>query len=172
MNKSDLDKELIRKIFIDLGACPKSIGKAGITHRDFLVKNILKIDDGTVHKEIPTWYGELRGSEGIMCCLLSALDFNIESLEVLFVLGFKDFDGNIQEDAIRFGLYYDWSAYDSIGLFMTKVKSTWVPVFLAQKLQIALGMEIMVQEGSAWVSGVPVPEEFKKNISELLNELD
>jgi len=163
-----LNRELSRKLSKDLGATPFSLGKTSLTHKDLLVKSTLKVqDDKGLVKKIPMWYGEAFGIEGKTCCLLTALDPSLDSLEIAAVVGFKDIEDNLQEDAVRVGFRYDWANEDDKGTLIVKAGDKWIEVSLAQRLQLALGFEHMVQDGVLWQPGEP-PEELRKNLSEII----
>ena len=170
MRDSALCRELLRKIAKDLGATPFSLNKAGLTHPDLLVRKApLKVSDeeGLV-RTIPMWYGEALGLEGTTCCLLVALDDNLESLEIAAVIGFKGFEGELQKDSVQFGFRYDWSSETDPGILMMKFGEKWLPLTMAQKLQLALGFEVMVQDGVPWNVSPNVPEELRKNLSQII----
>jgi hypothetical protein len=165
----ELCRELSRKLCKDLGATPFSLKKAGITHPDLLVKEPLKIaDENGLVKKAPVWYGEAFGVEGIMCCLLTALDDKSDSLEIVCVIGFKNQSGELQEDAVRVGFRYDWASEGDVGTLIMRAGNKWLALSLAQKLQLALGFENMVQDGILWRQGPNVPEELRKNLSEII----
>lgn len=169
MSNKDLERELTRKIAKDLGATPFSIGKVSMTHNDLLVKPSLRISDekGLV-KNVPLWYGEAYGLHGLMCCLLTALNPDPDNLEVACVIGFKNTRGEVQKGATRAGFKYDWADDADQGLMLVNVKDQWLPLTMVQRLQLALGLENMVQEGVLWNAQPKVPEEFKKNLSEII----
>lgn len=169
MSDDGLYRELSRKLCKDLGATPFSLRKVGLTHKDLLVKSFLKVqDEEGVVKRPPTWYGEALGADGLMCCLMAALDDDPDSLEVACVIGFKDIKGKLQEDAVRIGFRYDWSDESDSGTIVMLAGDKWLPISLAQRLQLALGFENMVQEGAIWESRGQVPEELRKNLSEII----
>lgn len=169
MREMELCRELSRKICKDLGATPFSIGKVSLTHEDLRVKQQLKLQDekGLV-KNVPLWYGEGQGLNGQMCCLLAALDENPDSLELAFVIGFKDSSGDIRQDSARVGFKYDWSDDADPGVLLVKANDKWLPMALNQRLQLALGLENMVQEGVLWNAQPRVPGEFRENLSEII----
>lgn len=168
MTNIALCKELSKKLAQDFGATPFSLGQVSLTHKDLLVKSTLKVqDEKGVVKNIPMWYGEALGMEGKTCCLLTALDPNPDSLEIACIIGFKDVEDHLQEDAVRAGFRYDWSNEDDKGTLIVRAGDKWLEVSLAQRLQLALGFEHMVQDGVMWQPG-EVPEEFRKNLSEII----
>lgn len=168
MTEFNLCRELSRKLAKDLGATPFSLGKISTTHKDLLVKSTLKIqDEKGIVKNIPMWYGEAQGIEGKTCCLLAALDPYLDSLEFAAVIGFKDFEDEFQKDAVRVGFRYDWSNDEDKGTLIVKAGEQWIEVSLAQRLQLALGFEHMVQDGVVW-NPAGVPEELRKNLSEII----
>lgn len=169
MTEFNLCKELSKKLSKDLGATPFSIGKTSLTNKDFLVKSTIKIqDEKGVVKNIPMWYGEAQGLEGKTCCLLAALDDNPDTLEIAVVIGFKNFEDELQQDAVRAGFRYDWANDEDKGILIVKAGDKWLEVSLAQRLQLALGFEHMVQDGVLWNPVVEVPEELRKNLSEII----
>jgi len=170
MREFELCKQLSRKMCKDLGVTPFSITKASLTHQDLSVPSNLKIqeEDGSI-KVIPMWYGEANGGEGITCCLMAGLDANPETLEIVCVIGFKDFFGEIQSSALRAGFRYDWTNDEDGGTLVFRAKERWLEFTLAQRLQFALGFEYMVQDGVLWNSQPKVPEEFRKNLSEIIS---
>ena len=169
MRDFDLCRELSRKLCKDIGATPFSLTKAGLTHPDLLVKNTLNIQDekGLVRKA-PMWYGEALGAEGLLCCLLAALDDNPDSLEIACVIGFKNSSGELQEDAVRMGFRYDWANDTDAGTLIMRAGDKWLPISVGQRLQLALGFENMVQDGALWNAAAKVPEELRKNLSEII----
>jgi hypothetical protein len=169
MSDDGLYRELSRKLCKDLGATPFSLKKTGLTHPDLAVRSSMKIqDEKGVVKRPPMWYGEALGAEGLMCCLLVALDDDPDSLEVACTVGFKDVRGNLEQDAIRLGFRYDWSDEADTGTLVMQAGDKWLPVSLSQRLQIALGFENMVQDGTVWEARKGVPEELQKNLSEII----
>lgn len=169
MRDSNLCRELSRKLCKDLGATPFSIRKTGLTHSDLLVKSVLKISDekGLV-KEAPMWYGEVTGSEGLVCCLMAALDDDPDNLEIVCVIGFKNIRGELQEDAVRAGFHYDWANDSDDGTLIMRAGDKWLALSVGQRLQLALGFENMVQEGAQWNPAPSVPEELRMNLSEII----
>ena len=169
MREFELCRELSRKLCKDLGATPFSLRKAGLTHPDLQVRGSLRVsDEKGVVEEVPMWYGEVLGVEGLMCCLLAVLDESPESLEVACIIGFKNAHGELEAQAIRAGFRYDWGSDSDEGILIMKVKDQWVGLSLAQRLQLSLGFENMVQEGALWKPAPNVPEEFRKNLSEII----
>jgi hypothetical protein len=168
MREMELCRELSRKMCKDLGATPFSIGKASITHEDLLVKPPLIVrDEKGVVTTVPLWYGEAHGIQGLMCCLLTALN-NPDNLEVSCLIGFKNSIGEIQSSSARIGFQYDWTDDSDPGSLLVKSNDKWLPMALAQRLQLALGLENMVQDGVLWTQQPKVPEEFRKNLSEII----
>jgi len=51
---------------------------------------------------------------------------------------------------------------------LVKSGDKWLPMMLTQRLQLALGLENMVQDGVHWMPQSKVPEEFRKNLSEII----
>jgi hypothetical protein len=169
MREFALCKELSLKLAKDLGATPFSIGKVSLTHSDLLTKKMLNVsdEDGVVRK-IPIWYGEAKGSEGTVCCLLSGLDVDPDKLEFACVIGFKDFSGEFQSDSIRMSFHYDWANDEDPGTIVMKAGDKWLPISLAQRLQLILGFETMVQDGILWQSSSNIPEELQKDLAEII----
>jgi hypothetical protein len=156
-----LSKELAKQIAKNIGANPVSIGKIGLTIPELLTKSQLKIsDEDGVIKYSQMWYGEIKGSDNIVCCLLSLLEQ--EPFEICSVIMFKDFSGDITDNAIGFGYSHDNES------FLLKIGERWLPMTMAQKLQLALGVEVMVQDGLVW-NCEEMPEEIKKNLSEIIS---
>lgn len=166
---SDLNKELSRKLCKDLGLTPFSFGKVGLTHNDLSIKSSIKVqeEEGLV-RNLPMWYGEALGSEGLMCCLLVALDSDPDSLEAACVIGFKDIKGDLQEDAVRIGFRYDWSDDSDQGMVVMRAGDKWLPANLTQRLKLAIGFEQMIQEGVFWAASSNIPEALRKNLSEII----
>lgn len=162
-----LSKELSRKIAQDLGATPVSIGKTSMTHNDLSIKSLKVQVENDLVKNIPMWYGEAIGSLGKTCCLLSAIEPNPDSLELAAVIGFKDFEDNLQEGSPRVGFRYDWANPDDKGTWIIKSGDKWIELSLAQKLQLCLGFEHMVQDGIQWNPG-SMPDELRKDLSEII----
>jgi hypothetical protein len=172
MREVDLCRELSKKICKDLGCTPFSIGKTSLTHKDLLTKPSLKLrNEKDLVKSVPVWYGEVSGLNGLMCCLLAAIEPEPDNLELACVIGFKDSKGEIQKGTTRAGFRYDWADESDPGTFVIKANDKWLPMTLTQQLQLALGFENMVQDGILWKEGRKVPEEFRKNLSEII-ELD
>lgn len=170
MKDFDLCRELSRKLCKDLGATPFSITKAGLTHEDLRIQSDLKVqDENDVVKEVPMWYGEANGLEGRTCCLLAALDPDPDSLEIVCVIGFKTFDGEIQPGYTRTGFRYDWANDDDHGTLIMFAKDKCLEMSMSQRLQLALGFECMVQEGVLWNPQGKVPDEFRKNLSDIIS---
>ena len=176
MKDFDLCRELSKKICKDLGCTPFSIGKIGLTHPDLSVNSNLKLEDesGDI-KIIPMWYGEAIGMQSKTCCLLAALDPDPDSLQVVSVIGFKDLKGTILENAVRCAFQFDWADEGDGGtllIWMGGEVERWVEVSLAQRLQLALGFETMVQDGVPWVEEGDIPDVFRENLSSVLESLD
>jgi hypothetical protein len=176
MKDFDLCRELSKKLCKDLGCTPFSVGKAGLTHDDLVVHSHLKVEDenGDV-KVVPMWYGEAAGTQGKTCCLLATLDPDPDALEIVCVIGFKDFKGQILENAVRCAFQFDWADESDGGtllIWMGNGVERWVEVSLSQRLQLALGFETMVQEGILWNEEKNVPEIFRENLSSVLEALD
>lgn len=158
MKDFNLCKELSIKLSSLLGATPFSIGKVSLTHKDFS-KNPLKISsDDDSQTYIPLWYGEAFGEEGTMCCLLAGLDTDPEKLEIACVIGFKDFDNQFRSDGFRLSFHYDWTNDDDPGTMVMRAGDRWLPISLAQRLQLLFGFETMVQDGVEWKVGEVPPE--------------
>jgi hypothetical protein len=170
MREFSLCKELSQKLAKDLGVTPVTVGKVGLTHEDLLTDFDIKIADEDSIKKIPVWYGEARGSEANVCCLLAGLDTSLESLEFACVIGFKDFSGVFQSDGVRLSFHYDWSNEEDPGTMVMKAGDKWLPISLAQRLQLVLGFEVMVQDGILWQPS-NIPEELKKDLAEVI-EID
>jgi len=167
MREFALCKELSIKLSKDLGATPFTFGKISLTHPELLTTYSINIsDDNGIHK-IPVWYGEAIGSEGITCVILSCLDID-DPNEFVFVLGLKNFDGEFQKDGIRVSFNYDWSNSDDYGMMNLKVGDKWVPFSLAQRLQLILGFETMIQDGVQWQAASNIPEELRKDLTEII----
>lgn len=165
---NNLTRELSKKILQDLGATPITLGKTSLTHSALSIRDKIKISDenGQI-EEVPTWYGELLGSGGLTCCLLSALN---KSSEIIFVIGFKTFNGDVDDSSIKIGFQFDWNSESDEGSYFFKnTDDQWLPLTLAQILQFALGMECMVQEGGQWNPG-EVPKAFRRYLSEIIDK--
>lgn len=170
MREVELCKELSRKFCKDIGATPFSLNKAGLTHPDLLVKTKLKLsDENGVVKNVPLWYGEAVGLEGKTCCLLAALEPDPDKLEVACVIGFKDTQDQLQEDAVRAAFRYDWANEEDYGILVMRAGDRWLELSLSQRLQLALGFENMVQDGVLWNPQPNVPEELRKNLSDIIS---
>ena len=168
MNDLALRAELSKKLAKDLGGTPFSIGKAGLTHSDLLAKEQLKISDGSIVKSIPMWYGEVSGGEGLTCCLLAALEPDPDKLEIACVVGFKSFTGEFQTDSAVIGFIFDWGTVDDPGHISIKNQEGWLPSTLAQRLQLSLGFENMIQDGVIFNKS-KIPKELLSDMSELIN---
>ena len=168
MREFALCRELSINLAKDLGATPFSIGKVSLTHSDLLTKKILNVsdEDGEVRK-VPVWYGEARGAETV-CCLLAGLDVDPDKLEFACVIGFKDFSGEFQPDSIRMSFHYEWANAEDPGTMVMKAGDQWLPISLAQRLQLILGFETMVQDGILWQASSKIPEELQKDLSEII----
>lgn len=169
MREVELCRELSRKMAKDLGATPFSIGKASLTHEDLLVKPALRIEgEKGVVTTVPLWYGEAYGQQGLMCCLLAALDQDPDNLEIACVIGFKNTQGEIQNSSPIVGFKYDWTDDLDPGILLVKSNDKWLPMTLSQRLLLALGLENMTQDGILWTQQPKVPEEFRANLSEII----
>jgi hypothetical protein len=71
-----------------------------------------------------------------------------------------------EEIAFAVGIRFEWAEEQDDGTYYTYHDSTWVPVGLAQKLQIAAMFEQQMQEGVPWTA----PESHDK-FFELLGSL-
>jgi hypothetical protein len=151
MTLSDL---LAQQIAKNIGANSVSIGKIGLAVPEFLTDSQLKLsDEDGVVKYAPMWYSEAKGCDNIVCCLLALLD---PDFEICAVFMFKDFSGDIEDCAIGLKL-------DEDGMFLSKSSDRWLPMTMAQKLQFALAIEVMVQDGIVW-EPADIPEEIRKNL--------
>lgn len=174
MREFALCKELSIKLAKDLGATPFTIGKISLTHSDLLTKKFLNVsdEDGGEVRKVPIWYGEAHGAEGIVCCLLAGLDVDPDKLEFACVIGFKDFAGQFQSDSIRMSFHYDWTNDEDPGTMVMKAGDQWLPISLAQRLQLILGFETMVQDGILWQPShgysSQIPEELQKDLAEII----
>lgn len=169
MREFALCKELSLKLSKDLGYTPFSFGKVGMTHKELLTNIDFNVsdEDGEI-KNVPIWYGEAIGGEGLTCCLLAGLDTNIEKLEFACIFGFKDFEGKFQTDGLRLSFHYDWANEEDPGTMVMKAGDQWVPISLAQRLQLILGFETMVQDGVLWQSSTKIPEDLLNDLSEII----
>jgi hypothetical protein len=169
MREFDLCRELSRKLAKDLGATPFSMCQVSLTHSELKINKTLKVsdEDGEV-RNVPLWYGEAVGSEGITCCLLAGLDSDPDRLEFACVIGFKDFNGKFQADNVRLSFHYDWENDEDPGTIMMKAGDKWLPVSLAQRLQLVLGFEIMIQDGILWNSSAKIPDDMEKDLSDII----
>jgi len=170
MREFSLCKELSLKLAKDLGAAPVSFGKTSLTHPDLLTKFSLKVsdEDGGEVRKVPIWYGEALGEDGLSCGILAGLDTNPDQLEFAFILGFKDFNGEFQEDGVRLSFHYDWANETDPGTMVMKAGDKWLPLSLAQRLQLILGFETMVQDGVLWQASLNIPEELRKDLAEII----
>jgi hypothetical protein len=170
MREFNLCKELSLKLAKDLGITPFSIGKTSLTHPDMLTKLTLNVsdEDGEDVRRVPIWYGEATGAEGISCGVLAGLDTDPDKLEFAFVLGFKDFDGSFQADGVRLSFHYDWTNEEDPGTMVMKAGDKWLPISLAQRLQLILGFETMIQDGVLWQASPNIPEELRKDLAEII----
>lgn len=173
MREFALCKELSIKLAKDLGATPFSIGKESLTHSELMTNFTLKVsdEDGSEVRNVPVWYGEAAGVEGVVCCLLAGLDVNPDKLEIACVIGFKDRAGEFQTDGIRLSFHYDWANEEDPGTMVMKAGDNWVPISLAQRLQLVLGFETMLQDGVLWQQSSNIPKELQKDLSEII-EID
>jgi hypothetical protein len=166
----ELNKELAKKIAINIGATPISFEKVGLTHKDLLTKIKLKIsnDDDEI-QYIKVWYGEAAGSENLICCLLTLLSNNDDSFEIVFVIGFKKMDNTISEE-LFIGYKYDFLDVEDQGSIFIKFKSKdkWLLVGLLERLKSTLAFETLVQEGVIWQSSREVPTILLDNLSEMI----
>lgn len=169
MREFALCKELSIKLAKDLGASPFSLGKESLTHNDLLTRFSLKVsdEDGGEVRNVPVWYGEARGTEGIVCCLLAGLDTDPDKLEVACVIGFKNRDGEFLADETRLSFHYDWADEEDPGTMVMKAGDKWVPVSLSQRLQLILGFETMLQDGILW-QPANIPNELQKDLYEII----
>jgi hypothetical protein len=164
----ELNKELAKKIAIDLGATPVSFGKVGLTHKDLLTRTKLKIsDDDNEIQDVKVWYGEAAGSEGLTCCLFTLLTNNDDSFEIVFVVGFKNMDNTISEQ-LFIGYKYDFLDNEDPGSVFTKAKDKWLLVGLSERLKMVLAFETLVQEGVIWQPSREVPTVLWDNLSEII----
>ena len=173
MREFSLCRELSMKLAKDLGATPFSFGKTSLTHSDLLTKISLNVvgenDEGQSElKKVPMWYGEANGSNGIVCCLLAGLDTYPDSLEFACVLGFKDGTGIFQPDETRLSVHLDWANDEDSGTMAMKVGDIWIPIDLAQRLQLVLGFEVMVQDGILWRESQDIPELLLHDLTEII----
>lgn len=170
MREFALCRELSLKLAKDLGATPISFGKISLTHPDLLTKLSLNIsdEDGEDVRTVPIFYGEAVGADSLSCGILAVLDTTPDKLEFAFLLGFKDFGGEFQSDGIRLSFHYDWANPEDPGTMVMKAGDKWLPISLAQRLQLILGFETMVQDGVLWQSSVNIPEELRKDLAEII----
>ena len=168
MREFALCKELSLKLAKDLGATPFSIGKISLTHSDLLTKISLNVSDESGVHGVPVWYGEAHGAEGTVCCLLAGLDSDPDKLEFACVVGFKDFGGVFQSEGIRLSFHYDWANEEDPGTMVMKAGDKWLPISLAQRLQLVLGFETMVQDGIQWQQSSNIPDELQKDLAEII----
>ena len=88
------------------------------------------------------WYGEAAGTQGKTCCLLATLDPDPDALEIVCVIGFKDFKGQILENAVRCAFQFDWADESDGGtllIWMGNGVERWVEVSRPKsKKQLAL----------------------------------
>ena len=172
MREFSLCKELSVKLAKDLGASPFSIGKTSLTHIDLITNiNLSVCDEDNETATIPVWYGETKGIDGIICCLLAGLDSNPDSLEIACVLGFKDFDGGFQADGVRISFHYDWTNDQDPGTLVMKAGDKWIPLSLSQRLQLILGFETMIQDGVMWQKSGNIPDLLQRDLAETI-EID
>jgi hypothetical protein len=168
MREFDLCKELSRKLAKDLGVTPISFGKTSLTHPDLLVNTLNIIDEDNKVSKVPIWYGEAIGGENIACGLLAVLNTKPEDLEFVFVLGFKNLNGQFQTNEITLSFSYNWQDPNDPGTIKLKSEDKWFPVDLVEKLRLVLGFEVMIQEGILWQPSKNIPEELRKDILQLI----
>ena len=170
MREFSLCKELSLKLAKDIGATPVSFGKVSLTHKELLTTYSVNVsdEDGGEIRKVPIWYGEALGGDGISCGLLAGLDTDPNKLEFAFVLGFKDFGGEFQTEGLRISFHYDWANDTDPGTILMKVGDRWLPISLAQRLQLVLGFETMIQDGVQWQVSPSIPEELRKDLAEII----
>lgn len=165
----ELNKELSKRIAINLAATPDLLGKNGITHRDLLTTNSLQISDenNEIHN-IKTWYGEATGSEGIVCCFFTILNNTDDSFEIAFTLAVRNEFIN-QNDTI-IGFKFDYLDSEDSGLVFIKLNNKWISAGLIERLKITLSLEMMNQEGIIWKSVRDIPQILWDNLSEIIEK--
>ena len=168
MREFALCKELTLKLAKDIGATPLSFVKVSLTHSDLLTNIILNVadEDGTVRK-IPIWYGEAAGEFGITCGLLAGLDSDPNKLEFACILGLKDSTGELTDD-FRLSFHYDWTNEEDPGTIVMRAGEKWIPISLAQRLQLAIGFEMMVQDGVVWQPSANIPKELQADLTAII----
>jgi len=169
MREFSLSKELTHKLARDFGFSLQTFGNRGVTHPDLLTDIVINIQEDDGIRKAPVWYGESKGDENIICALLCALNTTSDELEIVCVIGFKNLKGEFQSEEMILSIHYDWNDPDDFGLITMKLVDKWVPISLAQRLQLVLGSEIFIQSGNLWQSSKNIPDQLKKDLASVID---
>jgi hypothetical protein len=147
-----LCRELTRHIFATLGAFPDGFGKVGLVHKDLQTK--IKLQAGKAVASRPLWAGELKQPSGDYVALLADVGPK-DKPDLVLVFGTLGGGENI---AFAVGIRFEWFEEQDAGAFFSYHDGAWMPLGLAQKLQIGSMFEQQMQEGVPWT----IPESCDK----------
>jgi hypothetical protein len=160
-----LCRELSRHIFATLGAFPEGFGKVGLTHRELQRK--VKVQVGKDRSTKLLCAGEIKQPSGDYVGLLMNVGTQ-DRPDYLLVFGTLSTGSYEPTGDVIFavGIRFEWADETDDGSYYTYHDGMWVPIGLAQKLQIASMFEQQMQEGVPWTA----PKSYDK-FYELLGSL-
>jgi hypothetical protein len=165
MRHKKLCNGIAELVCTNFGLSPVGIERKVGLCSDNLKISPFEIQEGEKTIKYPVWYGEIIGDQ-----ILAAAGIFLDG-EVFLTFTFKAIDGELDSSLI-IGIRFDWNERDSDpGSFMLKKgEGDWLPMDLARKLRVGLGVEDMVQEGSIWRPG-NFPDRLRKCLASMI-ELD
>jgi hypothetical protein len=161
MRHEKLCRELAKLVSASFGASPNGIGKVALTHPDLKSFSIKILNDDKTD-EVIVWYGESRGIMGNLVSILTSP----RNYEFVIVIGFKNDHGDFINSPIL-GFRFDWESTNDPGSWLLLNNDKWLELDLIKKLQLAMGMEAMVQEGATWTPG-QAPEKLRQCLVSLI----
>jgi hypothetical protein len=162
MRYPELCHELAKHVSASFGASPGGVGKVGLSHEELKSDKFKIQDDDNQIRNVDVWYGETMGAMGNMVAMLTSIKEN----EFVIVIGFKN-DVNDFEDSTILGFKFNWNLENDTGNWLLFNEDKWLEIDLMRKLQLSMGMEAMVQEGSMWMPGT-APEKLRECLISLI----
>ena len=141
-----INKELVRRIFGNLGAVPgNNFGIVGITTQDHITEKLIKLEneDGTV-EQYSTFAGEINTGDVSYKIILTNAGI-IDEPDFFAILKADD------APAIGFSLVYTHDNEIITGNILIKHEDKWAAMGMLHKLNITAAIELITQEGRIWL---------------------
>ncbi len=137
MSRQELSKQLIQRIFENLGLA--NIGM-GLTDRDNILEKTLKLEeeDSSV-KKYTVWGGECYTGEVPLEVVASNIGTTTN----------PDFIVIVKQSATVLAMRYSWGSSD-YGMFLIQHNKKWVDMEVLHQLNLTSAIELIAQNGLPW----------------------